>query len=384
MEQKTQSDDKLVYITLILSVVLIVCILILFNPTAEGAMCGKTCQAAKAKNMTVTEYREWLDNPKSVDTSFFFNNDRGHNFISIRISNSCKALDYCPTHKELADQFDNSNRYLSGDFFFDNVTETWKRENPLMYNDFEYYKYMNMEWVVWVNPSDYTWDRTKQIVIEPQLHYIDRRDGYENQVRIEYEGLNVDNCDSATIGWKNNGTYILLDVLNHFYSNCRTPLEYDPTREIFIESRIFEDCDKECFYHREQFQRELKVDQLISMEEWEKQHCNDEKVSEYTDITSYDRNKAECDRIRSTLDLDSKDDKKTCYGIYCENEPDKKELKTTAEKRAERLKELEEIQECKELQIWDEVKEEGKYRRLNYDCEDEEERNEYLKIMRSN
>lgn len=351
---------------------------------AEGQMCGKTCTAAKAKNMTVTEYREWLSGTSTSKNAAqtYINHFKNINYISIRVSEACLISGTCPTYKELADLYDNSNRYLSGDFVYNNDTKTWKRESPKMTNAFEYYKFTNMPWIVWVNPDDYTWDRTKQIVIESELRYHDRRDVIENQIRIEYEGLNVDDCKTATIGWKNNGSEILLDLLNHFYSNCKEPLEFDPTVEIFMESKIFEDCDRECFYFKEQFKESIKVDQILEMQRWEEKYCSDID-NKITDTSDYDRNKKECDRIKTILGKDVKTDQK-CYGIYCKVIDEyKNNNKTYEEQRAERLKQLEEIQECKKYQIWDEVKEEGKYRRLNYDCNDDEERTEYLKIMRT-
>lgn len=364
---------------------------------AEAEFCAATCQARKAgedttkttvKSTSTTKakcYGIYCDKDKDGDNDSikkYENAIKNKNFIAIKISQTCQKSGTCPTIKELADTYDNSDKFLSGDFYFDENEQKWKRENPPIYNVFEIYKFMNLPWVVFVSPDDYTWDRSKKILIESQLRYVDNRDKIENQVRVEYEGLSMDGCKSATIGWMNNGSDILLDVLNHFYSNCKQPIEYDPRVEIFMNSTIFPGCDQDCFYFKEQFKRELKADHLISVERWEKENCKDDDDTKYTDLTSYDRNKDECDRIRASLDLDDDDDE-PCYGIYCEDKrkAEKTEAKTAFEIRQERIKELEEIQQCKEDQIWDEERHNGSYRRLLFDCEDDEERQEYYDVV---
>jgi hypothetical protein len=330
---------------------------------ADGAYCAKTCQerlkaekeepvvkSVKSSSPPKSCYGIYCDDKKSKPQKTVLNNfliDR--NFISIKVGMACQISGTCPSIKELADLFDNSDKYLSGDFYFDEEQNLWQRENPAVYKAFEYYKFMNLPWVVFVAPDDYTWDRSKQIIITSQLHYLDDHDLIKNRVRTEYIGLHVDGCRSATVGWQNNGSEILLDVLNHFYSKCKEPLQYDPEVEIFLNSTIFPDCDRECFEQRELFKMELKAEHLISAEKYEEE---DEK-------------------------------KVFCYGIYCDKPSEEESTeKSYAEIRLERLQELADIQECKEFQIWDELKIDGKYRRLNYSCDDEDQRNEYLEIMR--
>ena len=288
----------------------------------------------------------------------------GRNFISLRLSTSCEDIDYCPNIKDLADKFDNSNRYLSGDFLFDNKTNKWVREKPKLPNVFEIYRYTDVPWVLWVNPDDYTWDRSKQITIEPHLYYIGKdRQIDDTRMRYEYQDLWVQGCSKASIGWKNkhdnnetSGQGILLDVLNYFYSNCRERIVTDPTIEIFMGSDIFADCDKACLFYKERFKLELKAEALVS-KQLAKSGLEEEVVK-----------KAE-----------------PCYGIYC----DKKEELTVEEKiteqeqkekiRQERLKELEDINECAKWQRYDpDIK-----RAEKVNCNDKIPRVDYIAVMRA-
>ena len=331
--------------------------------------CGKTCQAlrdaeeAKVKKAEPCYGIYCDDKPKDAkvenqtkviktDTQEAFIYSLGQkNFISLRVSNSCKHIDTCPDVKELADMYDNSNKYLSGDFYFDNKTDAWKRTPPKIPNVLELYKFIDqLPWVLWVDPDDYTWDRTKQIIIEPSLRYIKRSDTIdENRVRYEYEGLSLKRCASAVIGWENNGSEILLDVLNHFYSNCREQVKYDPTIEIFMGTKVFEDCDQKCLYLRDRFKMELKAEALT------------EKIPDKKD--------------------EPKSSDKPCYGIYCKKDkPTTEETITDLEDkekiRQERLKELEDIQKCEKLKRVDAA--EGRVDREKLDCNVEEERKKYL------
>jgi len=331
--------------------------------------CGKTCQAlrdaeeAKVKKAEPCYGIYCDDKPKDAkvenqtkviktDTQEAFIYSLGQkNFISLRVSNSCKHIDTCPDVKELADMYDNSNKYLSGDFYFDNKTDVWKRTPPKIPNVLELYKFIDqLPWVLWVDPDDYTWDRTKQIIIEPSLRYIKRSDTIdENRVRYEYEGLSLKRCASAVIGWENNGSEILLDVLNHFYSNCREQVKYDPTIEIFMGTKVFEDCDQRCLYLRDRFKMELKAEALT------------EKIPDKKD--------------------EPKSSDKSCYGIYCKKDkPTTEETITDLEDkekiRQERLKELEDIQKCEKLKRVDAA--EGRVDRNEVDCKNEEERKKYL------
>ncbi|NIQ14723.1 MAG: hypothetical protein GTO02_10090 [Candidatus Dadabacteria bacterium] len=308
---------------------------------------------------------------------------RTRNYIAIQISKSCQISGTCPTYKELADMYDNSDKYLSGDFYLNNRTGLWEREEPPIFNSFEYYRFMNLPWIVFVDPDDYTWDRSKQIVIHSDLVYQDSRDVFENQILTQYVGLKMDGCKSASIGWTNDGETILFEVLNYFYKKCKGSLDYDPKVEIFVNSTIFPDCDRECFYYKDLLKKELKVDQRLELEAWEKANCDDEKENKYTDLTDYEKNKEECDRINLVLGEDIDDDKEQdCYGIYCDRDDDDDDKdKTASQIRADRLREIQEIEDCKEEQIWDEERKDGTYRRLLFDCNDDEEREEYYDII---
>jgi len=331
---------------------------------------GIHCDRDETSETIEKQQEDWLDLQKT------------RNYIAIQISKTCQISGTCPTYKELADLYDNSDKYLSGDFYLNNNTGLWEREEPPIYKSFEYYRFMNLPWIVFVDPDDYTWDRSKQIVIHSELLYQDRRDIFENQILIQYVGLKMDGCKSASIGWTNQGEQILLDVLNYFYSKCKSHLDYDPRIETFINSTIFPDCDRLCFHFKDLLKKEMRVDQILEMEKWEERFCSDDDESDYTSITSYDRNKEECDRIKISLGGEVDDDDEPCYGIYCDRDEEKDDkTKTALELRQERLRDLQQIQDCKEEQIWDEIRIEGGYRRVLYDCDDEEEREEYMDII---
>lgn len=278
------------------------------------------------------------------------------NFISLRVSNACKHISSCPNVKDLADKFDNSNRYLSGDFYFDNKTDAWKRTSPKIPNAFELYKFMDQTpWVLWVDPDDYTWDRSKQIIIEPSLHYIDRSDTIDElRMRYEYQGLYLKPCARAVIGWENNGSAILLDVLKHFYSNCKEQVKYDPTIPIFMGTKIFEDCNQQCLYMKQRLKNELKAEAF-----------------------AYGGS-------GSSTPPSTKPPKSDlpCYGIYCKDQPITKEetvtqIKDKEKVRKERLEELENTQACEKFKARD-LKDNKMNKRDAVDCNDKKERDLYL------
>lgn len=359
-------------------------------PQAEGAYCASTCQKereaaevkerekdlADRKEANKIEYDEdgnvKIKSSTSVkqrcygiycdkETEKQANNAttladlietfNSRNFISIRLSTSCTLIDYCPTVKELATAYDNSNKYLSGDFI-EGENGKWVRESPRVKNVFEFYKFINQPWVLWVDPDDYTFKRTKQITIHPHISaYADSQDIFEYQTRVEYKNIKYEECYFAKIGWKDKetgeiiGKELLLDVLNHFYSNCKEPINYDPKFEIFVKSTIFPDCDKECFDYKRQMQLVDKAYHELQREEYDDEEDDD-------------------------------DDEKKCYGIYCdrEDEDDKDdENKTKKEKLADRIRQLEDIQLCERFKL-----KETSRTNDRVDCEDEDDRQEYL------
>ena len=393
------SNDRLVHITLIISIILIVGIVTYSYsiPIAEAAYCGPTCRAKQAAKQEIEDREEAIENRKLENateavkekedkkeqkcygiycddiqeeeltqvTKDFIAELGKKNFISIRLSTSCKQdmpTIYCPSVIDLANTWDNSNRYLSGDFYFDNATGQWKRTPPIVPNIFETYKFNKMSWVLWVEPDHYTWINSKQITIHPSLTYIDRKDIIEDRTRIEYVGLKFERCATAQIGWANNGSAILLDVLNHYMSNCVEKVQYDPRQEIFINSTIFADCDLFCLKQLELTKLELKAQYQTDLL-FEDHYVDNE---------------------------DDDNDRQTCFGLYCDDDDDDdveipddrpQTIKEKIEERQikkikyeERLRELEDIQECEKYK-----RQEPNVRTSKLiDCNDEDERVEYL------
>lgn len=376
-------NDRFMFIFSFSLMIILVAIIAVDHADGAGYYCSKSCQ----EKLKAEEQRanKTLNTPKKVaEPCYGIYCDKkpkenlselqqtkivpksevvplARNFIAIRVSDSCERIDYCPNIKDLADKFDNSNKYLSGDFIFDNNTNKWHRSSPKIPNVFELYRYTNLPWVLWVDPDDYTWDRSKQIIIEPQLRYIDRGDKIdETRIRYEYEGLKLVGCSEALIGWKNSesgnmtGEAILLDVLNYFYSNCREKVVTDPTVEIFMGSDVFEGCDKACLYYKQQLKLELKSEALVSKQ-----------------------------LARNSTGVKEEPKEPTCYGIYCKKEKqtvDEKitEIEEKEKLRQERLKELEDINECNKWKQYD--VDERRADKVN--CNDKKQRDDYLTEMR--
>jgi len=329
LEQTITSNDKFVYVTLILSVILIGSIvLITINyQDAEGQLCLKTCKKRQAEEAKKSETLAFPD----------------HIFIGIRVSKACEISGTCPSYKSLGDVFDNSNKYLSGDFFFNNKTQRWDREPPIIYNSFELYKITSKPnpVVIWVNPDDYTWDRTRQIMIESEFYRPIRQPMEENMI-YAMEGREIQQCHKAIIGWKTkNGTALLGDTVSYFMSNCKEPLQIEDQKEIFINSTIFPNCDKDCFHLRYLFGQQMKAFHQVEKEYAEKY------IEDPEDIPQTIKEKIE-------------------------------ESLSKAERRAERLKELEDIQECEKFKIHAKNQRTSK----NIDCEDEDVRDDYLEEKR--
>ncbi len=210
-------------------------------------------------------------------------------FISIILSDECMISDHCPTYKELADIYDNSNRFISGEFYlenntkiykgiyepvycygncsFENGTKTkkvgdyeikiWKRGKPTFQNDLEWYRYAGMEVVTFVDPNDYTRERSKQIYIEPLIaEFLNRGESgklskmdsftMKNNTRITHVDFDMIGCDKATIGWANDGRELLADIVSYFYSNCSDILDRNNTKITYKEPTLFTDCGKWC------------------------------------------------------------------------------------------------------------------------------------------
>jgi hypothetical protein len=297
---------------------------------SESVLCMKTCQARRAEEAATTE-------------STFAIYDKI--FIAIRTSKACEISGTCPSYNELAIMFDNSNKYLSGDFFFNNETKRWDREPPIIHNSFELYKITDKPTpvVIWVNPDDYTWDRTKQIMIESEYYRPMKNMPLEDNIIYAYEGRQIEECHRAVIGWTTvNGSALLTDTLNYFMSNCKEPLEIDEIQEIFLNSTIFPDCDKDCFHLRYLFKQEMKAFHQVEKEFEEK----------YTDEDSDD----------------FEDRPETLKEKY-------EERLNKEERRLERMQELEDIQECERFKRHEASSGTG---RVKVDCIDEEEREEYL------
>ena len=205
--------------------------------------------------------------------------------ISIILSEGCLVSDTCPNYSELADVYDNSNRYISGDFIEvetdktrpiyelvvcegncstdetlrkvgDETLKIWKRDIPIFgENTIGWYEYSTIPVLTFVDPDDETRTLSKQIIIEPQLP-----EGFNRNTGLQYLGENATNdgtltygvdrslngCNSAVIGWNPYGDELLADTWNYFYSNCSTETTFNDTISTYYPQTEFTDCHSWC------------------------------------------------------------------------------------------------------------------------------------------
>lgn len=238
-----------------------------------NGMCQKTCQAkikARAEailnsNTTIIEQNKTNTQTDIESTSEFINQakEKTNNkatYISVILSEVCKVSTKCPSMKYLADAYDNSNRYLSGDFI--NSTGEWKRTEPKYTNVFELYRQSNNYLMIFVDPDDYTRTRTKNIYIEPEIYdYFNRGDGdikmksvtspngtkvFERVVRQDFQIS--DGCNTARMGWAGNGEKLFANLVAYFYSGCTRDIGQNNTKIETKKATEFTDCGPSCQY----------------------------------------------------------------------------------------------------------------------------------------
>jgi len=203
---------------------------------AEGGLCMKTCREMLAKLEAEKEEKE-----KPV---------RDHVYISIMLSESCILSNLnCPTYKWLADNFDNTDRYMFGDFIYNPNSNHWHRDKPIVDMAFHFYLQQHDKYpiAIWVDPDSVTlaYPYQKIIWIEPRvLTYmspnkhipgltdgtgmvIQNVTGASSSGRIaSYHDIMIDGCSEATIGWYPEGKKALISVLDYFIEQCTGELDY--------------------------------------------------------------------------------------------------------------------------------------------------------------
>jgi len=261
--------DKIILLGLVLIVIYLTPLFPLHEANAE--QCLATCQARNkaraeailATNKTIIEQINQTTG-EPISTSEFINQAKEKNnnkavYISVILSEVCKLSLKCPSIKYLADSYDNSNRYLSGDFV--NNTGEWKRTNPKYTNVFELYRQSNNYLMIFVDPDDYTRQRSKNIFIEPELNeYFNRGQGdmqvktktlgngtkiFERTMREDFQ---ISNCQVARMGWANNGEKLFSNIVAHFYSGCTRDIGQNNTKIIKTKATEFTDCGPQCQY----------------------------------------------------------------------------------------------------------------------------------------
>jgi len=203
-------------------------------------------------------------------------------FISIILSDACLMGDTCPSYLELSKIYDNSNRFISGDFELRDTDVTkpiyglvkcdgncsskytlqkigeeevkiWRRHEPrLGYDTMEWYAYSNIPVISFVDPDDNTRSQSRQIIIEPSLpEGFDRT--FSKSLAQNYtisfgKDRHIEGCTSATIGWKPFGDKLLKDTWDYFYKNCSTELKFNATSYKYFKPSYFNDCSTQCEY----------------------------------------------------------------------------------------------------------------------------------------
>lgn len=207
--------------------------------------------------------------------------------ISIILSDACLLSDVCPNYMELADIYDNSNRYISGEFILVESYSTkpiygmidicgvgncstnstlqiigeetimiWKRDVP-KYDEhtIEWYSYSEIPVMTFVDPDDQTRSKSKQIIIEPHL-----QEGYLLPSDINFDGnytlsfpkdRHIYGCSDAIIGWNPHADELLADTWNYFYNNCAEETDrFNETVDLHFEPSYFTDCSTWCEHLR--------------------------------------------------------------------------------------------------------------------------------------
>lgn len=139
-------------------------------------------------------------------------------YVSIVPSRMCEITN-CITIEELMD-YDNSYQLVSGKFVFNNETGDYERQKGLR-TSFEFYRLWPEELVIFVTPDDYTYSRTKQVIIEPSLeefimpsqHKKTQVDDYTDIRHTSYGMYANGNCSTVTIGIKQVNVTEALDYL---------------------------------------------------------------------------------------------------------------------------------------------------------------------------
>lgn len=206
--------------------------------------------------------------------------------ISIILSDTCLISEDCPNYFELAEVYDNSNRYISGEFEYVDTGKTksiyemiecegncsteatlqkiedvpifvWERQAP-KYAQYtvEWYEYNLIPVLTFVDPDDQTRQRSKIIYIEPSLLI-----GFELENQLSKSGNHtlsfgqdrrIYGCSSAIIGWNPiadiTGDDLLADTWNYFYTNCSEPVIYSTGVSLYFEPSDFRDCHRYCQY----------------------------------------------------------------------------------------------------------------------------------------
>jgi len=266
------SLDKVFLLGILILVIYLTPLFPLHEVNGYGSgMCLATCQAkmaAKAKLLQETNNT----NPELINqttgqpiTTMEYINQAKETikvnpvYISVILSEVCKLSAKCPTMKYLADMYDNSNRYLSGDFT--NDTGEWKRTKPIYPNVFELYRQSNNYLMIFVDPDDYTRQRSKNIFIEPELYnYFNRGEGdlkvktitlgngtkvFERTIREDFQ---ISGCHNARMGWSGNGDKLFSNIIAHLYSGCTRDIGQNNTKIIKIKAIEFTDCGPQCKY----------------------------------------------------------------------------------------------------------------------------------------
>ena len=203
---------------------------------AEGGLCMKTCR----DRLAAMEAQKAEEESPETDPVY----------VSIMLSSSCllSQTTDCPTYKWLADNFDNSDREIFGDFIRDEETGMWMRDEPIVDQAYNYYLQLDKQFprIIWVDPDPITLQGhgQKVIWIEPEvLTYMDPPEHIVgltdtgsrvwnatnisgSGVIISYHDIFINGCSSATVGWYPEGKDALVAVLDYFMDQCTGELDY--------------------------------------------------------------------------------------------------------------------------------------------------------------
>ena len=164
-------------------------------------------------------------------------------FVSIRLSATCNLLiksgypTDCPTYRELAEIFDNTDPRFSGGFV--DYGYDIRRENPTITDYWNYYEQLPNWKIITVDPDAKMMQKGMRIEIAPNDVLGKPKMGTgtnfeKNEIYLEYDILINKQCSHATVS---PDIEIITQAVSQFMNDCKDPLNKVGTVPIYGDFR---------------------------------------------------------------------------------------------------------------------------------------------------